>query len=1497
MDGIIEDQVQNAPWQPEIVDLCGTLLIGESVGVDYETILKNLEKSTTVCGVSWKRDALIVTCKTCGLDPTCAICMPCFQNGNHEGHDYNIHSSSGGMCDCGDPQAWQTSGFCSKHSGVREEVDPMELLPHHIVENVRTLCHTLWKRIMNDVNHPTSLRVIQWLNHIQQFGEGLRYLIGESMTSPSHSPTILPTLISGHTTLVTSPTLRRELIALYTSLIVDYTFKQKFTGVFMDHYVAIAKGSSSKLSSLSVQLLTVPKIVLQLARENRLDNLVDCYWGCLEQMKDASTGLLDPEKEAVRDDEHFRIHVDIRYTVQNASVSQYIVWHDRRLLGKFISMVAVAHGMVPHVRKTDIHILHEKEDAVSLEFHLIRIMTLLAEGFTKGDDTLSGAPLRVPEAIKRMREIINDFQLAFNAWYTGVGAQYYPMDHKVSHGPNSVHLTIHRSLALFLRSCTSSWNISLSKLLTSDVCSRILQEPMRAQVMMSQVQNRMWVRNGHSVLMLSNLYKTSQGRYAHHSSGNDIYLLQVCAAVMGPENFLESAIRIWEMKDYFDGNFNERDEYLKRNVESFMSFLVQLLGDTMLLTVNQSPAAVLRRLIIHKLAQEPAVHSALEKAIPDPWNKLPHFDQILHSVAQIQRSTTGGKKFELKPASWREFEGRNFSYYSAAEATEAVEAYNEAKKSFTEPFNHPTLYYLVQKGSDFPRDLRTEISDTFTPIVTSQYLHSDLLFKIVRQVLFNFKEDRASELAVEQALYILLLQVRAEPGFQSRNLFEMLRETYQGTTMLQVIMELCGRSDSEMGPLASHVIYDINSSDPICSEYIKKAGRKREEGKDEENEEDRKQALNARKAKLLAQMEQQRKVFASSVDDMDFEDEETMEEEPAAQCCLCKESVIDGEDSPMGIICHVTLAAVQIWDAKSQLNLKEPDSRLTNTTCGHHLHHSCHTNYVGSLQSRSRNRQPYEGNGYINLERCEFLCPQCRRLSNCLLPHGSQLQRAKGESISQWIESHSGQRPTSSHLPFDLESTTGQFHKSFISSLIKISPRKGEVNPFHYVVQTTINTISSVELLLRGTEGVSFQYDLLSDKLLDAIRGMVSTSFSVLPTVTACDGSRWIYLERYWPALFGTIIQRPSSSTSSTTNNAISHMLISWLKSVIVDITNNDTNNTTDDTNDITTDDTNDITTDDTNDDTRAEEKSETERSVLDQDAFTLFASVLFSATVLHDHQIPSEQFTRNLLKVMLKIVSIQCNEAGLSSPACLPFLRKVFLLLKCQSTTNENIRNLGAKISSSPSEISGLLSVVDGIFDESSDMDRLVEWWKEHPQSTELSTPIAFQFPEFPAEFHSLLLSYDQKICENCMKAPEHPVLCFFCMKMFCLGQKCCQDPETKEGEVIKHVDTCSGGRGIIFMVKECGVFLIKQKKSRRNLDEDRLLLSPAGDGEAGKVNGCMWSSIYLDKYGEEDPMYRRGKPLYLSSERIESLRQMWLNGELEQEVNRKSGLNPFRL
>ncbi|RZF32781.1 hypothetical protein LSTR_LSTR017542 [Laodelphax striatellus] len=39
-----------------------------------------------------------------------------------------------------------------------------------------------------------------------------------------------------------------------------------------------------------------------------------------------------------------------------------------------------------------------------------------------------------------------------------------------------------------------------------------------------------------------------------------------------------------------------------------------------------------------------------------------------------------------------------------------------------------------------------------------------------------------------------------------------------------------------------------------------------------------------------------------------------------------------------------------------------------------------------------------------------------------------------------------------------------------------------------------------------------------------------------------------------------------------------------------------------------------------------------------------------------------------------------------------------------------------------------------------------------------------------------------------------------------------------------------------------------------------------------------CLWGSVYLDNYGEEDRELKRGKPLYLSPGRYQLLQQQWL-------------------
>ncbi|KAF1782861.1 Zinc finger, UBR-type [Phytophthora cactorum] len=84
--------------------------------VTRDAFLKRFKpKSSTqvLCGYLFQRNDIVFNCKTCQSDETCVLCLKCFQNGNHEGHDVFFHRTSpGGVCDCGDSEAWAPEGFC-----------------------------------------------------------------------------------------------------------------------------------------------------------------------------------------------------------------------------------------------------------------------------------------------------------------------------------------------------------------------------------------------------------------------------------------------------------------------------------------------------------------------------------------------------------------------------------------------------------------------------------------------------------------------------------------------------------------------------------------------------------------------------------------------------------------------------------------------------------------------------------------------------------------------------------------------------------------------------------------------------------------------------------------------------------------------------------------------------------------------------------------------------------------------------------------------------------------------------------------------------------------------------------------------------------------------------------------------------------------------------------------------------------------------------------------
>ncbi|CAH1114121.1 unnamed protein product [Psylliodes chrysocephalus] len=100
--------------------------------------LSNFEKTPSVCGRVFKLGEPTYSCRQCGMDPTCVLCVECFKHSEHRHHKYKMGTSrGGGCCDCGDPEAWKQAPFCTIHiAGISEE-EQNKSLPEDMKERAR----------------------------------------------------------------------------------------------------------------------------------------------------------------------------------------------------------------------------------------------------------------------------------------------------------------------------------------------------------------------------------------------------------------------------------------------------------------------------------------------------------------------------------------------------------------------------------------------------------------------------------------------------------------------------------------------------------------------------------------------------------------------------------------------------------------------------------------------------------------------------------------------------------------------------------------------------------------------------------------------------------------------------------------------------------------------------------------------------------------------------------------------------------------------------------------------------------------------------------------------------------------------------------------------------------------------------------------------------------------------------------------------------------------
>ena len=119
-----------------LFDILNCLLIPTE---NLNTFVGSLKEKKPVCGRVFLDGDLAYTCLDCRTDATCVICEECFNNSNHVGHRVRYHrTSAGGICDCGDAEAWKPEGFCDQHCGLgNNQKTTNEIFGHKVEDDSR----------------------------------------------------------------------------------------------------------------------------------------------------------------------------------------------------------------------------------------------------------------------------------------------------------------------------------------------------------------------------------------------------------------------------------------------------------------------------------------------------------------------------------------------------------------------------------------------------------------------------------------------------------------------------------------------------------------------------------------------------------------------------------------------------------------------------------------------------------------------------------------------------------------------------------------------------------------------------------------------------------------------------------------------------------------------------------------------------------------------------------------------------------------------------------------------------------------------------------------------------------------------------------------------------------------------------------------------------------------------------------------------------------------
>ncbi|XP_078001009.1 E3 ubiquitin-protein ligase UBR2-like [Glandiceps talaboti] len=620
-----------------------------------------------------------------------------------------------------------------------------------------------------------AMNLLSWLTEIMAHSDGLRQVLCLECMKPHQDK---GKVLIENVMLVDSKLWKvarnqwHQLIMC--SVLMDQGFKKQFAVLYTKNYAQLQRDfmqddhdHAVSITSLSVQMFTVPTLSRMLIMEHDLLSVLLSTFSEFCGPIKRSEGKSSFEKTSLQ--QNFRriqyTLIDVRYVLSTKPDE----W-EPKLREKFVQgitwlleLLSALQGMDAVTRQVGQHIEVEPEweTAFNLQIKIGSCVSMILD-WCSTDRTVLVEVYR--ETMKRLTQISGPFRTAKRKI---AGHESNCVVYDVATQPVSVHLPISRFLTglhVHLQKHRVSYysegflpNQPLSP-------SEMLEEPLRTQVMIAQVQAGMWRRNGYA--LLNQIYYYHNVRCQQEMQDRDIQMLQIGSSLMDSNEYIITLLNkfglINAMKNQSDRDPSLEDSQKQIHIdmltEEFLGLLIVILGERYTDGIgNVTYEDRVQREVIHQLCVGPMSHSELAKALPEDHNHETGLENVIATVATFKKpGATGKGLYELKQEYYSHF-NPFFYHYSKSEQSKAEEAQRKRKKSSGD-------------GDALPPPMPLSYTSAFKSI--SKLLQCDVLVYALATILRRACTSKIrgwTETMIQRVLYLIGMALQEEKLYHANN--------------------------------------------------------------------------------------------------------------------------------------------------------------------------------------------------------------------------------------------------------------------------------------------------------------------------------------------------------------------------------------------------------------------------------------------------------------------------------------------------------------------------------------------------------------------------------------------------------------------------------------------------------------------------------------------------------------------------------------------------------